>query len=134
MRGQPEEKARATGQGRDAGGDSGGDAGSDPSEAKKATFCGCTRASEGRGARHTIEPDLRWNTVVMMVRSLPNSSVKVLNALATFGAMYHGDIVKKTKLASRTVRYALKKLREHHLIVLKLDLRGDMRKIIYRIG
>lgn len=60
--------------------------------------------------------------------------MEVLNALASFGAMHHSEIVKKTKLAPRTVRYALKKLREHHLIVLKLDLRGDMRKIIYRIG
>ena len=45
--------------------------------------------------------------------------------------MTHKDLVKKSKLAPRTVRYALKKLKEHQLIIEKFNFR-DARQIIYQ--
>lgn len=45
--------------------------------------------------------------------------------------MTHKDLVKKSQLAPRTVRYALKKLKEHHLIIEKFNFR-DARQIIYQ--
>ena len=47
------------------------------------------------------------------------------------GAMTHKDIVSRTNLAPRTVRYALKKLKERHLIIEKFNFR-DARQIIYQ--
>jgi predicted transcriptional regulator len=62
---------------------------------------------------------------------LPQSSKKVLEILRAGGEMTHKDIVTKTNLAPRTVRYALKKLKEHHLIIEKFNFR-DARSIIYQ--
>ncbi|GAB6286182.1 MAG: hypothetical protein STSR0009_23830 [Methanoregula sp.] len=45
--------------------------------------------------------------------------------------MTHKDIVEKSKLAPRTVRYALKKLKDRHLIIEKFNFR-DARQIIYQ--
>ncbi|MGA2912085.1 MAG: winged helix-turn-helix transcriptional regulator [Methanoregula sp.] len=67
----------------------------------------------------------------MTTLQLPQSSKKVLEVLKAGGEMTHKDIVKKTHLASRTVRYALKKLKEHHLIIEKFNFR-DARSIIYQ--
>ena len=47
------------------------------------------------------------------------------------GAMTHKDLVLKSHLAPRTVRYALKKLKEHQLIIEKFNFR-DARQIIYQ--
>jgi predicted transcriptional regulator len=62
---------------------------------------------------------------------LPQSSKKVLEVLKAGGEMTHKDIVVKTHLAPRTVRYALKKLKEQHLIIEKFNFR-DARSIIYQ--
>jgi transcription initiation factor IIE alpha subunit len=62
---------------------------------------------------------------------LPQSSRKVLDVLKTGGEMTHKDIVIKTHLAPRTVRYALKKLKEQRLIIEKFNFR-DARSIIYQ--
>jgi DNA-binding transcriptional ArsR family regulator len=62
---------------------------------------------------------------------LPQSSKKVLEVLKAGGEMTHKDIVIKTRLAPRTVRYALKKLKEQHLIIEKFNFR-DARSIIYQ--
>ena len=62
---------------------------------------------------------------------LPPSSKTVLQILDMGGAMTHKDLVQKTHLAPRTVRYALKKLKEHQLIVEKFNFR-DARQIIYQ--
>lgn len=62
---------------------------------------------------------------------LPPSSRTVLEILDTGGAMTHKDLVQKSKLAPRTVRYALKKLKERHLIIEKFNFR-DARQIIYQ--
>lgn len=67
----------------------------------------------------------------MYQQTLPPSSRTVLAILDTSGAMTHKDLVKKSKLAPRTVRYALKKLKERHLIIEKFNFR-DARQIIYQ--
>jgi DNA-binding MarR family transcriptional regulator len=45
--------------------------------------------------------------------------------------MTHKDLVEKSHLAPRTVRYALKKLKERQLIIEKFNFR-DARQIIYQ--
>ncbi|MCK9592766.1 MAG: MarR family transcriptional regulator [Methanoregula sp.] len=62
---------------------------------------------------------------------LPPSSKIVLRILGTEGAMTHKDIVKKSHCAPRTVRYALKKLKEKNLLIEKMNMQ-DMRQIIYQ--
>ena len=62
---------------------------------------------------------------------LPPSSKIVLEILGTQGAMTHKDIVEKSHFRPRTVRYALKKLKENNLLVAKMNLH-DMRQIIYQ--
>ena len=62
---------------------------------------------------------------------LPPSSKTVLRLLIMEGAMTHKDIVNKSNCKSRTVRYALKKLKECELITAKANLQ-DMRQIIYQ--
>ncbi|MDD3136437.1 MAG: helix-turn-helix transcriptional regulator [Methanoregula sp.] len=67
----------------------------------------------------------------MYQTTLPPSSRTVLGILNAGGAMTHKDIVEKSKLAPRTVRYALKKLKDRHLIIEKFNFR-DARQIIYQ--
>lgn len=62
---------------------------------------------------------------------LPPSSRTVLRVLVREGAMTHKDIVKKTRCKPRTVRYALRRLKENKLIIEKMNIR-DMRQIIYQ--
>jgi hypothetical protein len=62
---------------------------------------------------------------------LPPSSRTVLKLLGAEGALTHKDIVKKSHCSPRTVRYALRKLKENKLIVEKMNIR-DMRQIIYQ--
>lgn len=67
----------------------------------------------------------------MYSTQLPPSSKTVLEILDMGGAMTHKDLVLKTHLAPRTVRYALKKLKERQLIIEKFNFR-DARQIIYQ--
>lgn len=67
----------------------------------------------------------------MYPTQLPPSSKTVLEILDMGGAMTHKDLVQKTRLAPRTVRYALKKLKERQLIIEKFNFR-DARQIIYQ--
>ncbi len=62
--------------------------------------------------------------------SLPPSSKRVLKILESGEAMTHKDLVQKTRLAPRTVRYALRKLKEQKLIIELFNFR-DARQIIY---
>lgn len=62
---------------------------------------------------------------------LPPSSKTVLMILGTDGAMTHKDIVTKSHCSPRTVRYALKKLKENKLLIEKMNMQ-DMRQIIYQ--
>jgi len=67
----------------------------------------------------------------MQNSNLPPSSRTVLDILHAGGAMTHKELVKKSHLAPRTVRYALKRLKERHLIIEKFNFR-DARQIIYQ--
>jgi DNA-binding MarR family transcriptional regulator len=67
----------------------------------------------------------------MYPTQLPPSSKTVLEILGIGGAMTHKDLVQKTHLAPRTIRYALKKLKERQLIIEKFNFR-DARQIIYQ--
>ena len=67
----------------------------------------------------------------MYPTTLPPSSQKVLQILDAGGAMTHKDLVQKSRLVPRTVRYALKKLKERELIIEKFNFR-DARQIIYQ--
>ena len=62
---------------------------------------------------------------------LPPSSRTVLNLLDSSGSMTHKELVSRSNLAPRTVRYALKKLKENHLIIEKFNFK-DARQIIYQ--
>ncbi|MCP1662918.1 MAG: MarR family transcriptional regulator [Methanocalculus sp. MSAO_Arc1] len=66
----------------------------------------------------------------MQTQVLPPSSLKVLHLLEQGGSMTHKDIVQESSLAPRTVRYALKRLKEQGLIIEKFNFR-DARQIIY---
>ena len=68
----------------------------------------------------------------MNTAKLPRSSKKVLKILYSGCAMTQKDQVKKTSLHPRTVRYALKKLKEQELLIEKLKV-NDLRQIIYQI-
>ena len=61
---------------------------------------------------------------------LPPSSRTVLHLLDASGSMTHKELVSRSNLAPRTVRYALKKLKENHLILEKFNFK-DARQIIY---
>ncbi|NLX49467.1 MAG: winged helix-turn-helix domain-containing protein [Methanospirillum sp.] len=62
---------------------------------------------------------------------LPPSSRTVLNLLDISGSMTHKELVQRSNLAPRTVRYALKRLKENHLIIEKFNFK-DARQIIYQ--
>lgn len=64
--------------------------------------------------------------------SLPSSSKRVLRILDRGGIFSYKDIVRKTRLNPRTVRYALKKLKEQELLIQRLDLH-DLRQITYQV-
>jgi predicted transcriptional regulator len=68
----------------------------------------------------------------MNAAKLPRSSKKVMKILHSGCAMTQKDLVKKTSLHPRTVRYALKKLKEQELLIEKLKV-NDLRQIIYQI-
>jgi len=62
---------------------------------------------------------------------LLSSSIIVLEILGTEGAMTHKDIVRRTHCSPRTIRYALRKLKERKLLIEKMNMQ-DMRQIIYQ--
>jgi transcription initiation factor IIE alpha subunit len=62
---------------------------------------------------------------------LPPSSKTVLSLLEKGEEMTHKDIVKLTHISPRTVRYAIRKLKEQHLIIEKFNFR-DARQTIYQ--
>jgi predicted transcriptional regulator len=74
------------------------------------------------------EPD---TSLVITEKTLPHSSKIVLEVLVSGNTMTHKDLVQRTRLAPKTVRYGLKRLVERHLIIRKLNFR-DGRQIIYQ--
>ena len=67
----------------------------------------------------------------MIMNPLSQSQKIVLEILGTEGAMTHKDIVRKSHFSPRTIRYALKKLKEKKLLIEKMNMQ-DMRQIIYQ--
>jgi DNA-binding Lrp family transcriptional regulator len=68
----------------------------------------------------------------MTMTRLPDSSKKVLKVLDSEYAMTQKDLVKKTSLHPRTVRYAIKKLKEQEFLIEKLKM-NDLRQIEYQL-
>jgi DNA-binding transcriptional ArsR family regulator len=62
--------------------------------------------------------------------NLPPSSRKILGLLEDGGALTHKELVRLSNLAPRTVRYALKRLKDNDMIVEKFNFR-DARQILY---
>jgi len=62
---------------------------------------------------------------------LPQSQKIVLEILCTGDAMTHKDIAKRSDFSPRTIRYALKKLKERNLLIEKMNIH-DMRQILYQ--
>jgi DNA-binding MarR family transcriptional regulator len=74
------------------------------------------------------EPDI---IPVEPQKTLPHSSKIVLGVLVSGATMTQKDLVERTKLAPKTVRYGLKRLVERRLVIRKLNFR-DGRQIIYQ--
>jgi predicted transcriptional regulator len=91
----------------------------------KSSELSCVRDS-GQGAINHGYP------VEMVVTRLPQSSKKVMKVLNYGGAMTQKDLVEKTNLHPRTIRFALKKLKEQELLIEKLKM-NDLRQIVYQI-
>ncbi|HJK00928.1 MAG TPA: winged helix-turn-helix domain-containing protein [Methanocorpusculum sp.] len=62
---------------------------------------------------------------------MPQSCIRILHLLEQTGSQTHKDIVAGTGLAPRTVRYALKRLKENGLVIEKFNFR-DARQAIYQ--
>lgn len=67
----------------------------------------------------------------MQRTEMPQSCITILHLLESTGSQTHKDIVAGTGLAPRTVRYALKRLKENGLIIEKFNFR-DARQAIYQ--
>lgn len=63
---------------------------------------------------------------------MPRSCMTIISLLESSGCQTHKDIVNVTGLAPRTVRYALRRLKENDLIVEKFNFR-DARQSIYEL-
>ena len=70
------------------------------------------------------------NMTPLPLPHLPPSSRRVKELLGSYGGMTHKDIVLASNLSPRTVRYALKVLKEKDLLVEKFNFR-DARRTIY---
>jgi len=68
----------------------------------------------------------------MIATPLPKSSKKVLEVLDSGCEMTQKDLVMRTNLNPRTIRYAIKKLKERDVLVEKLKM-NDLRQIIYQV-
>ena len=79
----------------------------------------------------SLDEEARNDPLLEKSRRLPPSSLTVLGLLSEYGTMTCKELVRRSKLAPRTVRYALKKLKERHLIIEKFNFR-DARQIIYQ--
>ena len=66
----------------------------------------------------------------MQRRNMPQSCITILRHLEVTGSQTHKDLVLATGLAPRTVRYALRRLKENGLIIEKFNFR-DARQMLY---
>lgn len=69
----------------------------------------------------------------MIASELPNSAIIVLSSLTSNGPMTPKSIIKKLKLPSRTVTFALRTLIDEK-IVRKIPNLTDMRQPIYHVN
>lgn len=67
-----------------------------------------------------------------MVRNLPPSSLKVYNILQTHKKMTFQEITSQTTYSTRTIRYALRELREAGLVG-QIPNMTDLRRCYYFI-
>ncbi|HJJ48001.1 MAG TPA: winged helix-turn-helix domain-containing protein [Methanocorpusculum sp.] len=63
---------------------------------------------------------------------LPNSCINILQLLEGAHSLTHKDIVEKSGLAPRTVRYALRRLKEAGLIIEKFNFH-DARQSYFQL-
>jgi DNA-binding transcriptional ArsR family regulator len=68
----------------------------------------------------------------MTKTELPKSSEAVLTVLNPQVSLTHKDIAAITGLSPRTIRYAMKKLKEQDMVVEKFNYR-DARQILYSL-
>jgi len=66
----------------------------------------------------------------MQEKLMPHSCYTVLQLLEETGIQTHKDLVHGTGLAPRTVRYALRMLKEHGLVIEKFNFH-DARQMLY---
>ncbi len=66
----------------------------------------------------------------MQENNMPHSCYTVLQLLEKTGIQTHKDLVHGTGLAPRTVRYALRMLKEHGLVIEKFNFH-DARQMLY---
>ena len=66
----------------------------------------------------------------MQRTNMPKSCLTIFQLLERTGSQTHKDIVLITGLAPRTVRYALRRLKENGMIIEKFNFR-DARQAIY---
>jgi len=64
------------------------------------------------------------------VNTIPPSAMTVLRLLDEGGSMTHKDLVSRCSLAPRTIRYALKALKDEGLIQEKFNFQ-DARQVLY---
>jgi DNA-binding transcriptional ArsR family regulator len=66
----------------------------------------------------------------MQRTNMPQSCITILHRLESTGFQTHKDLVLGTGLAPRTVRYALRRLKENGLVIEKFNFR-DARQALY---
>lgn len=71
-----------------------------------------------------------WVWGLLPSMSLPRSAITVLGVLATRGPLTHKDIVASSPIPARTVRFALRRLREEGRVLERPNFR-DSRQSYY---
>jgi DNA-binding MarR family transcriptional regulator len=69
----------------------------------------------------------------LKIEQLPPSAKLVLRALESGGLLTQKDIIRMTYLPARTVRYALRRLREEDLLLERFSFR-DARQSLYGLN
>lgn len=64
--------------------------------------------------------------------NMPQSCITIFHLLERTGSQTHKDLIAATGLAPRTVRYALKRLKENGMVIEKFNFR-DARQVNYEL-
>lgn len=78
-----------------------------------------------------VNPD-RTNTVVNHLKKLPPSAKFVYKILESHGQLTQKDLIRETSLPSRTVRYALNRLKKEKFLIEHQYL-TDARQSLYKV-